>query len=66
MWRLLRVPPLYRRQGVILIGVFLPWITSIMFVVGIRPFGFMDLTPLGFALSTWRCFCDWYRPLPGS
>jgi PAS domain S-box-containing protein len=50
--RLLRAPPLYRRQGAaILVGVFLPWIASILFVSGVRPFGFMDLTPLGFALS---------------
>jgi PAS domain S-box-containing protein len=49
---LFRAPPLYRRQSVaILVGVLLPWITSIMFVTGLRPFGFMDLTPLGFALS---------------
>ncbi|NNJ13239.1 PAS domain-containing protein [Chloroflexales bacterium ZM16-3] len=49
---LLRAPPLYRRQGAaILIGVFLPWIASILYVGGLRPFGFMDLTPLGFALG---------------
>jgi PAS domain S-box-containing protein len=49
---LLRAPPLYRRQGAaLLIGVLLPWIASILFVTGVRPFGFMDLTPLGFALS---------------
>jgi PAS domain S-box-containing protein len=49
---LLRAPPLYRRQGLaILTGVFLPWIASILYVTGVRPFGFMDLTPLGFALS---------------
>jgi PAS domain S-box-containing protein len=49
---LLRAPPLYRRQGAaILLGVFLPWIASILYVSGVRPFGFMDLTPLGFALS---------------
>jgi PAS domain S-box-containing protein len=49
---LFRAPPLYRRQGIaILIGVFLPWIASILYVTGVRPFGFMDLTPLGFALS---------------
>ncbi|MBX0330946.1 PAS domain-containing protein [Oscillochloris sp. ZM17-4] len=49
---LLRAPPLYRRQGAaILVGVFLPWVASILYVTGVRPFGFMDLTPLGFALS---------------
>jgi PAS domain S-box-containing protein len=49
---LVRAPPLYRRQAVaLLVGVLLPWIGSILFVSGVRPFGFMDLTPLGFALS---------------
>jgi PAS domain S-box-containing protein len=49
---LVRAPPLYRRQAVaLLVGVLLPWFGSILFVTGVRPFGFMDLTPLGFALS---------------
>jgi PAS domain S-box-containing protein len=49
---LLRSPPVYRRQSAaILVGVFLPWIASILYVSGVRPFGFMDLTPFGFALS---------------
>ncbi|NTV65862.1 MAG: PAS domain-containing protein, partial [Oscillochloris sp.] len=49
---LLRAPPIYRQQSAaLLLGSFLPWVASILFVVGLRPFGFMDMTPLGFALS---------------
>ncbi|MFV9503262.1 MAG: histidine kinase N-terminal 7TM domain-containing protein [Oscillochloridaceae bacterium umkhey_bin13] len=49
---LLHSPPVYRSQSLaILIGVLLPWIASILFVLGLSPLPYVDSTPLAFAFT---------------
>ncbi len=43
---------LQRRQGsVILIGTLLPWIGNFLYLSGLNPFPYLDLTPFGYSLS---------------
>lgn len=47
-----RAPHLYRGQAsILLLGVFPPWIGNALYISGLNPWSFIDLTPLGFALS---------------
>ncbi len=46
-----RFPPLYRSQAIALIvGLFIPWIANLVYVLGIPPLGNTDLTPVAFVL----------------
>ncbi|MDD3320409.1 MAG: histidine kinase N-terminal 7TM domain-containing protein [Paludibacter sp.] len=36
------------RIGIILLSVMLPYLISLIYILGFRPFGFLDLTPVGF------------------
>ena len=43
---------IYRRQAmVVLVGALFPWIGNALYVAGLAPFGYLDLTPFAFALS---------------
>ena len=47
----IKAPRLYRGQGLIVIlGVAVPWFTSILYLTGAGPFPHQDLTPMGFAV----------------
>ncbi|RZL43489.1 MAG: PAS domain-containing sensor histidine kinase [Pedobacter sp.] len=52
----------YRNQNyVIIIAAFLPWISNVIYMAGIRPFGFIDLTPFAFILAIFLIFVGVYR-----
>jgi len=43
---------IYRRQAmVILVGALFPWTGNALYIAGIAPLGYLDLTPFAFALS---------------
>ncbi len=47
-----RSPPLYRRQAIaLLVGVLLPWVSSLSFVTGNSPLPHIDPTPIAFAFT---------------
>jgi len=49
---IIRSPQLYRRQATfLLVGAFVPWIASVMYVFGLGPVPFLDLTPIAFTIS---------------
>jgi len=39
------------RIGLLLLGVGLPWLVNALYIFGIRPFSYVDLTPLAFGLA---------------
>jgi PAS domain S-box-containing protein len=44
---------IYRRQNSsIIIGAFIPWIFNFIYLLGIRPFGHIDLTPYAFIITS--------------
>jgi PAS domain S-box-containing protein len=44
--------PLYKKQNsIILIGAFIPWITNLLYMLQIRPFKHLDLTPYGLIIT---------------
>ncbi|MXV14368.1 sensor histidine kinase [Hufsiella ginkgonis] len=44
---------LYRRQNImVLIGALIPWFVNFMYLVGIRPFKNLDLTPYAFIITS--------------
>lgn len=48
----IRSPRLYRRQtGIMLLGGLMPWLGNAMYISGLNPWPFLDLTPFGFVLS---------------
>lgn len=50
--RFLQTEGIYKKQiGVVLIGVGLPWLNSIIFVLGFSPFPNADNTPLSFTIA---------------
>ena len=50
--RLIYASHLYRKQVlVILMGLLAPWIGNVLYVTGLNPFPFLDLTPFGFAVT---------------
>ncbi|MDQ8005210.1 MAG: histidine kinase N-terminal 7TM domain-containing protein [Pedobacter sp.] len=54
--------PIYRKQNYsIIIAAILPWIGNITYLVGIRPLGFIDVTPYAFILTTFLIFLGVYR-----
>ncbi|WP_113653939.1 sensor histidine kinase [Pedobacter namyangjuensis] len=53
---------IYRNQNyIVIIAAFLPWISNIVYMVGIRPFGFIDLTPFAFMFAIFLIFVGVYR-----
>lgn len=54
--------PIYRKQNYsIIIAALLPWIGNITYLVGIRPLGFIDITPFAFILTTFLILLGIYR-----
>jgi PAS domain S-box-containing protein len=49
---ILRMPRIYRRQaGVLLVAVCTPWVGNALYLSGISPFPYFDLTPVAFSIS---------------
>jgi diguanylate cyclase (GGDEF)-like protein/PAS domain S-box-containing protein len=47
-----RYPDLYRKQaGLLVIAALAPWISNALFISGIRPAGYLDLTPIAFTVT---------------
>lgn len=45
--------PIYRRQNsMIIIGAFIPWLFNFIYLLGVRPFGHIDLTPYAFIITS--------------
>ncbi len=54
--------PIYRKQNYsIIIAAILPWIANLSYLLGIRPLGFIDVTPFAFILTTFLIFLGIYR-----
>jgi signal transduction histidine kinase/CheY-like chemotaxis protein len=44
--------PLFKRQTLfVFFGAFFPWMANIIYLLGYRPFGYLDITPFVFTLS---------------
>lgn len=44
---------IYRRQNsLIIIGAFIPWVFNLIYLLGVRPFGHIDLTPYAFIITS--------------
>jgi len=44
---------IYRRQNsMIIIGAFIPWLFNFIYLLGVRPFGHIDLTPYAFIITS--------------
>ena len=54
--------PIFRKQNYsIIIAAIIPWIGNFTYLIGIRPLGFIDLTPYAFILTTFLIFLGVYR-----
>ncbi|MFN0292155.1 sensor histidine kinase [Pedobacter helvus] len=54
--------PIYKKQNYsIIIAAIIPWAANLSYLVGIRPFGFVDITPFAFILTTFLVFLGIYR-----
>ncbi|RYE23313.1 MAG: PAS domain-containing protein, partial [Sphingobacteriales bacterium] len=52
----------YKKQNYsIVIAALVPWITNIAYLVGVRPFGHIDVTPFAFIIATFLIFMGIYR-----
>lgn len=53
---------IYKKQNYsIVIAAFVPWITNIAYLVGVRPFGHIDVTPFAFIIATFLIFMGIFR-----
>lgn len=56
------IDAIYRKQNYsILIAALVPWITNVFYLLGVRPFGHIDLTPFAFIIATFLIFIGIYR-----
>lgn len=54
--------PIYRKQNYsILIAALLPWVANITYLAGLRPLGFIDITPFAFILTSFLILLGIYR-----
>ena len=54
--------PIFRKQNYsIIIAALIPWIANLSYLLGIRPLGFIDVTPYAFILTTFLIFLGIYR-----
>ena len=50
--QVVRYPDLYRKQaGLLVLAALAPWISNALFISGIRPAGYLDLTPIAFTVT---------------
>ncbi|MES2448570.1 MAG: histidine kinase N-terminal 7TM domain-containing protein [Bacteroidota bacterium] len=56
------IDSIYKKQNYsIVIAALVPWITNMFYLLGIRPFGHIDLTPFAFIIATFLIFIGIYR-----
>lgn len=56
------IDPIYKKQNYsIVIAAFVPWLTNIAYLLGLRPFDHLDLTPFAFIVATFLIFIGIYR-----
>lgn len=54
--------PIFRKQNYsIIIGVAIPWVANLCYLLGFRPLGFIDATPFAFIFTTFLVFLGIYR-----
>lgn len=54
--------PIFRKQNYsIIIAAIIPWTGNFTYLIGIRPLGFIDLTPYAFIFTTFLIFLGVYR-----
>lgn len=54
--------PIYRKQNYsILIAALMPWVANITYLAGLRPLGFIDITPFAFILTSFLILLGIYR-----
>lgn len=54
--------PVYKKQNIsILIAAFIPWLANIASLLGLKPLGFIDITPYGFILTSFFVIIGIYR-----
>ena len=54
--------PIYKKQNYsIIIAAIIPWIGNLSYLLGLRPLGFIDITPFTFILTSFLVFLGIYR-----
>lgn len=54
--------PVYKKQNnSIIIAAIIPWIGNVFYLIGIRPLGYIDLTPFAFILTSFLLLLNIYR-----
>jgi signal transduction histidine kinase len=54
--------PIYKKQNYsIIIAALLPWLANIAHVLGVRPLGYLDITPFAFILTSFLILIGIYR-----
>ncbi|WP_293297436.1 histidine kinase N-terminal 7TM domain-containing protein [Pedobacter sp. UBA4863] len=54
--------PIYKKQNYsIIIAAVIPWIGNLCYLLGLRPLGFIDITPFTFILTSFLIFLGIYR-----
>ncbi|RYG21868.1 MAG: GHKL domain-containing protein [Chitinophagaceae bacterium] len=57
-----RSDPVFRKQNYsLIIAAAIPWIANLMYLLGIRPLGYVDATPFAFILTTFLILMGIYR-----
>lgn len=53
---------IYKKQNIsILIAAFIPWVANVFSLLGLKPLGYVDITPYGFILTTFFILIAIYR-----
>lgn len=54
--------PIFKKQNYsIIVAALLPWVGNLLYLLGIRPLGFIDITPFAFILTTLLILLGIYR-----
>ncbi len=54
--------PIYKKQNYsIIIAALVPWLANILYLLGLRPFGHVDVTPFAFILASFLILIGIYR-----
>ncbi|TKC08265.1 PAS domain-containing sensor histidine kinase [Pedobacter polaris] len=54
--------PIYRKQNYsIVISAIVPWLANMVYLLGLRPFGHVDVTPFAFIITTFLILIGIYR-----
>jgi signal transduction histidine kinase len=54
--------PIFRKQNYnLIIAAFIPWIANIAYLLGLKPFGYIDLTPFAFIITSFLIVLGIYK-----